>query len=228
MSLRKVCLLGMAIVSLSACSQTAGVPEASRNDTPFLVEPVALTSPRERAVTNTAIALEDSIRAILRNASAPAGACAGNLSDPGMALCSERDLMGRTLGALRDLTGGSQPFDRNALAPAISQALEDLAALDQDINTMLREQGEEMAMLQAGRKTGMYTETDQAARLTHMVRARGAIAETLSLSAARAAETRSVLEKAQRDSGEDYSWYVTRLADLERSISITVDRLDIG
>ncbi|MFW2542804.1 hypothetical protein ACN2XU_09195 [Primorskyibacter sp. 2E107] len=228
MKIRKCGMLAMVIVSLSACSQTKSLLETSRNDTSFLVEPVAVTSARERAITEEAIALEDSIRDILLQAKAPAGDCSGTLSDPAMAQCSERDLMGRTLGALRSLTTDNGPLNKNALAPAITQTFAALDSIDSGINAMLREQAEEMDMLDAERASGHLTEAEHATRLTHMQQARVAVAEALALSARRAGQGRASLEAAQASDPADLSWYIASMAEIETRSLAARNRLGLS
>ncbi|WP_136443438.1 hypothetical protein [Pacificoceanicola onchidii] len=228
MDYQKAALLGFMIVSVSACDQAPSMFEASRGDTAFLVEPVAVNSARERAVTQDVIALEDGIRAILQNAQAHSEGCGGNLSDPAMVHCSERDLMGRTLGAVRALVGSEQSFDRNALAPAITQTLDDMTSIEIGINAMLNEQSEEMDLLEAERLTGQLSEQQHALRLSHMQQSRIAVAEALGLSAKRARNTRATLEKAGASEGTDYSWYIQSMIDIESRALSARDRLGLS
>lgn len=227
MSFFTIALMALAIVSVSACS--GPLPQTSRNETGFFDQPMALSSPRERAVTEQAIALEDSIRAILAEAEAPARTCdAANLADPTMALCTEQDLLGRTMGALKSFAGQPVPLDRNALAPAITLARDELSTLDSSIVDLLRAQAQEQALLNKDVQTGFATENDRAARLSHMAQSRNAIDEALGLSLARAQETRRALESAQARGEGDYSWYIQSMREIESRTSATRRRLGLG
>ncbi|WGW04552.1 hypothetical protein [Tropicibacter oceani] len=207
----------------------------SRNDTSFmlgtsfLIEPVAQTSAQEVLLTEEAIALEDSLRALMRSAKGGTarGECSAVLSDPTMADCSETQLLGRTIGGLRGLGKGADPIDLERVTASLAQSHEKLERVDQGVTLMLKQQSAELLHLQKEHAAGLVSDQEYNTRVTAMQQTRAAVAEALTLSAAQAAKARKMFEQAQDNGQTGLSWYLASMTRIQSVAESAKARLNV-
>ncbi|MFZ7090969.1 hypothetical protein [Primorskyibacter sp. 2E233] len=213
MSGSKAVLVAVLAITVSGCAQTQRIMATSRNNTAFLIEPVAQTSESERALVRSA------------EAGSSQADCGTALSDPSMAECSEKQLLGRYIGTLRGTGPAANRVDVNSFIPALAESYEHLESVDTGVTAMLEQQSAELALLKQQRAAGELSDHDYSVRVTAMKQSREAVGEALKLSANQAATAQKLFKKAQAKGQDGLSWYVLSLGHVEEVTKAAKARL---
>ena len=222
----------LAFVSLSAaaCGRLPDLEGTARQQNFLLDAPVADAYWQETQLTRDVIALEDAIRrmTIAARDKGEAPGCVGrDLSDPALVNCTEAQLKTGWMGGLANLGLGPAEVASDKLSPALADIFAQLDSVDDGIDQMLIAQRTETLRLHQELERGLVTRQIHDARLAEMRENRKVVAETLALSADRAAKARRMLERARSKGQDGLSWYVLSMERIEHQTLSGQQRLSV-